>query len=229
MSWRPESIKVFEVLPPLVDTPMTHGLHVPKIDPETVANAIIRGLSSDRYEVLVGEVRGLAVVAKLAPRGRFEYALSDKGRDLAAARLLLSAFTSCFERRRENASVLSQRSPRGRRWRVALWFLFSLALALYFSVSSSAAFGPLLSVVALLVWSALSSLAVHLGLAVTVELAIGESRSKTPIRLPERERRAERACSSPYLPQADPKPCTLFRLEHSGHAVLVKGSPLQRF
>jgi hypothetical protein len=145
MSWRPESIKVFEVLPPLVDTPMTHGLHVPKIDPETVANAIIRGLSSDRYEVRVGEVRGLAVVAKLAPRGRFEYALSDKGRDLAAARLLLSAFTSCFERRRENASVLSQRSPRGRRWRVALWFLFSLALALYFSVSSSAAFGPLLS------------------------------------------------------------------------------------
>jgi uncharacterized BrkB/YihY/UPF0761 family membrane protein len=75
---------------------------------------------------------------------------------------------------------------------VALWFLFSLALALYFSVSSSAAFGPLLSVVALLVWSALSSLALHLGLAVTVELAIGESRSKGLIRLPESERRAER-------------------------------------
>ena len=75
---------------------------------------------------------------------------------------------------------------------VALWFLFSLALALYFSVSSNAAFGPLLSVVALLVWSALSSLALHLGLAVTVELAIGESRSKGLIRLPESERRAER-------------------------------------
>jgi hypothetical protein len=50
----------------------------------------------------------------------------------------------------------------------------------------------MLSVVALLVWSALSSLALHLGLAVTVELAIGESRSKGLIRLPESERRAER-------------------------------------
>lgn len=75
---------------------------------------------------------------------------------------------------------------------VGLWFLFSLALGLYFSVSSNAAYGPLLSVVALLVWSALSSLALHLGLAVTVELAIGESRSERIDRLPESERRAER-------------------------------------
>ena len=75
---------------------------------------------------------------------------------------------------------------------VGLWFLFSLALGLYFSVSSNAAYGPLLSVVALLLWSALSSLALHLGLAVTVELAIGESRSERIVRLPESERRAER-------------------------------------
>jgi uncharacterized BrkB/YihY/UPF0761 family membrane protein len=75
---------------------------------------------------------------------------------------------------------------------VALWFLFSLALALYFSVSSNAAFGPLLSVVALLLWSALSSLALHWGLAVMVELAIGESRSERIVRLSDSERRAER-------------------------------------
>jgi uncharacterized BrkB/YihY/UPF0761 family membrane protein len=54
-------------------------------------------------------------------------------------------------------------------------FVFSLALGLYFSVSSSAAYGSLLSVIALLLWSSLSSLALHLGLAVTAELAIGES------------------------------------------------------
>jgi uncharacterized BrkB/YihY/UPF0761 family membrane protein len=70
---------------------------------------------------------------------------------------------------------------------VALWFLFSLALGLYFSLSSNAAYGPLLSLVALLLWSSLSSLALHLGLAVTVELAIGESRSEDLVRVPESE------------------------------------------
>jgi uncharacterized BrkB/YihY/UPF0761 family membrane protein len=70
---------------------------------------------------------------------------------------------------------------------VALWFLFSLALGLFFSLSSNAVYGPLLSVVALLLWSSLSSLALHLGLAVTVELAIGESPSEDFVRVPESE------------------------------------------
>ncbi|HEX9121892.1 MAG TPA: YhjD/YihY/BrkB family envelope integrity protein, partial [Actinomycetota bacterium] len=77
---------------------------------------------------------------------------------------------------------------------VALWFLFSLALGLYFSLSSNAAYGPLLAVIALLVWSSLSSLALHLGLAVTVELAIGESRSEGIVRV--RESEPERSGSS---------------------------------
>ncbi len=77
---------------------------------------------------------------------------------------------------------------------VALWFLFSLALGLYFSLSSSAAYGSLLSVIALLLWSSLSSLALHLGLAVTAELAIGESRSEGLVRVPESE--PERKASS---------------------------------
>ena len=70
---------------------------------------------------------------------------------------------------------------------VVLWFLFSLALALFFSLSTSSAYGPLLSVIALLLWSSLSSLALHLGLAVAAELAIGESRSEGLVRLPESE------------------------------------------
>ena len=70
---------------------------------------------------------------------------------------------------------------------VALWFLFSLALGLFFSLSSNAVYGPMLSVVALLLWSSLSSLALHLGLAVTVELAIGESPSEDLVRVPESE------------------------------------------
>jgi uncharacterized BrkB/YihY/UPF0761 family membrane protein len=77
---------------------------------------------------------------------------------------------------------------------VALWFLFSLALGLYFSLSGNVAYGPLLSVIALLLWSSLSSLALHLGLALTVELAIGASRSDL-VRVPESEpeRRASRS------------------------------------
>jgi uncharacterized BrkB/YihY/UPF0761 family membrane protein len=65
---------------------------------------------------------------------------------------------------------------------VVLSFLFSLALGLYFSLSSNAAYGPLLAVIALLLWSSLSSLALHMGLAVTAELAIRESRSEGLVR-----------------------------------------------
>ena len=77
---------------------------------------------------------------------------------------------------------------------VVLWFLFSLALGLYFSLSSNVAYGPLLAVIALLLWSSLSSLALHLGLAVAAEMAIGESRSEGIVRVPESE--SERSASS---------------------------------
>ncbi len=70
---------------------------------------------------------------------------------------------------------------------VVLWLLFSLALGLYFSLSSNLAYGQLLAVIALLLWSSLSSLALLVGLAVTVELAIGESRPEDPVRVPESE------------------------------------------
>jgi YihY family inner membrane protein len=56
---------------------------------------------------------------------------------------------------------------------VALWTAFTALLGVYFanSSTSSRTYGPLLAVVALLIWSALSSLALHIGFAVTAELA----------------------------------------------------------
>jgi len=56
---------------------------------------------------------------------------------------------------------------------VALWAAFTALLGLYFSMSSesSQTYGPLLAVIALLLWSALASLALHLGLAVAAELS----------------------------------------------------------
>jgi uncharacterized BrkB/YihY/UPF0761 family membrane protein len=54
---------------------------------------------------------------------------------------------------------------------VILWVVFTGLLSLYFSFRTSTPYGPLLSIVALLVWSMLSSLALHLGIATTCTLS----------------------------------------------------------
>ena len=52
------------------------------------------------------------------------------------------------------------------------WVLFTIALTVWFSVSSgSQTYGPLLSVIALLLWAGATSLALHLGMALSAELA----------------------------------------------------------
>ena len=58
---------------------------------------------------------------------------------------------------------------------LALWTLFTLLLSLYFSLSTTTTrtYGPLLAVIALVMWSGLTSLALHLGIATTVELDRG--------------------------------------------------------
>jgi YihY family inner membrane protein len=57
---------------------------------------------------------------------------------------------------------------------VVLWVVFTIALAVYFSWRSSSGsnpYGPLLAIIALLLWSMLTSLALHLGMSTTAELA----------------------------------------------------------
>ena len=58
---------------------------------------------------------------------------------------------------------------------LALWTVFTLLLSLYFSMSTTTTrtYGPLLAVIALVLWSGLTSLALHLGTATTVELDRG--------------------------------------------------------
>ena len=53
---------------------------------------------------------------------------------------------------------------------VVLWVLFTGGLALYLSIGGGSTYGPLMAVVALLLWSLLTSLALHLGLSVGYEL-----------------------------------------------------------
>jgi YihY family inner membrane protein len=54
---------------------------------------------------------------------------------------------------------------------VALWAVVTGLLSLYFSIRGSSPYGPLIVVVALLLWSMLTSVALHLGLATSAELS----------------------------------------------------------
>jgi short-subunit dehydrogenase involved in D-alanine esterification of teichoic acids len=61
-------VRVFEALPPIVDTGPVGDLRVPKLPPAAVADAIIDALSHDREEIRIRRVRQLAPLARLAPR-----------------------------------------------------------------------------------------------------------------------------------------------------------------
>ncbi len=61
------NIKVFEVLPPLVDTPMTQGHGRDKISPEQLVDEFIVGLERDRYEMNIGKVKLLKMIHRISP------------------------------------------------------------------------------------------------------------------------------------------------------------------
>lgn len=69
LRWQLEgtSVRVFEVLPPLVDTAMTRGRGRGKISPDRLAGEFWEGFRSDRYEMLIGKTRLLAFVNRLTP------------------------------------------------------------------------------------------------------------------------------------------------------------------
>jgi YihY family inner membrane protein len=60
---------------------------------------------------------------------------------------------------------------------VGLWVVFTAGLGLYYSMNTVAAatYGPLIGVIALMVWAYLSSLAIHLGIAFAAELEAARS------------------------------------------------------
>ncbi|WP_240418887.1 SDR family oxidoreductase [Paenibacillus periandrae] len=62
------SIRVIEVLPPVVDTPMTDGRGKNKISPDKVANEIVRAIRGNRNEIFVGKTKLLYWVSKVSPR-----------------------------------------------------------------------------------------------------------------------------------------------------------------
>lgn len=61
------NIKVFEVIPPLVDTPMTQGRGKNKISTNALVNEFIHGMDKNNYEMNIGSVKLLRMIHRLSP------------------------------------------------------------------------------------------------------------------------------------------------------------------
>ena len=62
------SIKVFEIVPSLIDTPMTAGRGKSKISPETLVDEFIKNFKSDKYEIYIGKTKLLKAIHRLSPK-----------------------------------------------------------------------------------------------------------------------------------------------------------------
>jgi uncharacterized oxidoreductase len=73
------SIKVFEIIPPMVDTELGKGSIEEEEDewnrgipPAEVAKTVISSLEKDKYEIVVGEAQGLVMGSRKDPEGEFK-------------------------------------------------------------------------------------------------------------------------------------------------------------
>jgi uncharacterized oxidoreductase len=60
-------IRVFEVLPPAVDTDLVKQFSMAKMSANTVANQVIKGLKKNQHEIAIGSARLLRILSRLAP------------------------------------------------------------------------------------------------------------------------------------------------------------------
>lgn len=70
LRWQLEgsNVKVFEVIPPLVDTAMTGGRGSGKITPEALAKEFWTNFARDHYEMRIGKTKLLFALHRLMPR-----------------------------------------------------------------------------------------------------------------------------------------------------------------
>jgi uncharacterized oxidoreductase len=61
------AVKVFDVMPDLVDTGPMRYLNVPKLTSDAVARAMVESLNRDRYEIPVGRTSAVAFASRLSP------------------------------------------------------------------------------------------------------------------------------------------------------------------
>ncbi|WP_231423971.1 MULTISPECIES: SDR family oxidoreductase [Pedobacter] len=65
------NVKVFELLPPLVDTEMVADRDDKKISPEKLVKELIRGLEKNQYTIRVGDTKLINVLNRLFPKLTF--------------------------------------------------------------------------------------------------------------------------------------------------------------
>jgi uncharacterized oxidoreductase len=74
---RDTSVKVFEIVPPAVDTELGKGTTeegdqgYKGIPPSEVAKAALTAIANDKYEILVGEAKDLVLGARTNPEQMF--------------------------------------------------------------------------------------------------------------------------------------------------------------
>ena len=62
------AVKVFDVLPPWVQSDLSRDVRGPKITPDQVAGAIVHGMQRDRFEIRVGRIKQLVAIGRISPR-----------------------------------------------------------------------------------------------------------------------------------------------------------------
>jgi uncharacterized oxidoreductase len=65
------NVKIFELLPPVVNTEMTTSRNDKKISPETLVQTLITGLKKDRYTIRVGDTKAVYILNRLFPKLAF--------------------------------------------------------------------------------------------------------------------------------------------------------------
>ncbi len=62
-----DTVKVFEIIPPLVDTNMTKGRGSGKISPQQLAKEFIQKFKRNQYEINIGKVKLLKLINRISP------------------------------------------------------------------------------------------------------------------------------------------------------------------
>jgi len=60
-------VKVFEIIPPIVDTAMTAGRGKGKISPQELVDEFVGAFRKDKYEVNIGKVKLLRIINRISP------------------------------------------------------------------------------------------------------------------------------------------------------------------
>jgi len=62
-----DKVKVFEIIPPIVETAMTEGRGKGKISPQRVVDEFIKAFKNNKYEVNIHKVKLLRIINRISP------------------------------------------------------------------------------------------------------------------------------------------------------------------